>query len=37
VVKRNVELLPGWRTAGAFVYQTPAITFTEPVYPALKS
>ena len=35
VVKRNVELLPGTRTADDFVYQTPSITFPEPVYPAL--
>jgi LysM repeat protein len=35
VVKRNTELLPQAKTADAFVYETPAVSFATPTIPSL--
>ena len=35
MVKRNLELLPDAVTADELVYQTPRVTFTNPMYPAM--
>jgi LysM repeat protein len=35
VVKRNTELLPQAKTADAFVYETPAVSFATPIVPSL--
>jgi LysM repeat protein len=34
-LKRNLELLPGRQISSAFIYETPHITFTNPIFPAI--